>query len=136
MTKRPVLLACALLTLAACDESPPDFVPEAGSFSASTASIEGVAGPRTVASVDSTFFGRNLPMLGRRFLPTDYGSARPVAVLPHAFWMERFDGRPDVIGTEIDVDGVARTVVGIMPRGVDVPPDVALWIPRWADRSP
>jgi hypothetical protein len=43
--------------------------------------------------------------------------------------MERFDGRPEVIGSTLEVEGVSRTVIGIMPQGVDVPDDVVLWIP-------
>lgn len=129
MLGRLIIPAIAAVALSAC-ESAPDFVPEAGSYSATRASIDGVAEPRTVASVDSTFFGDNLPMLGRRFVPGDYGGGAPVAILHHAFWMDRFGGRPEAIGSEIDVDGVGRTVIGVMPRGIDVPPDVALWIPR------
>jgi len=57
-------------------------------------------------------------------------SSQPVAILSHAFWPDHFDSGPDVTGSEIEVDGIPRRIVGIMPQGVDVPPGVALWIPR------
>lgn len=129
MSRRFPIYAVMALLAAAC-ESPPAFTPPAGSYGTSQATIEGVAGQRTIASVDSTFFGRNRPLLGRLFIAREYSGDGPVTVLSHAFWAERFGEDPSVIGTELEVDGVARTVLGIMPEGVDVPPGVALWIPR------
>jgi hypothetical protein len=122
------ICAVLLLSFAACAD-PPGFSPAPESYRASAVSIDGVTGERTIARVDSTFFGRNLPMLGRVFISQDYENANPVAILSHHFWMERFDGRPEVIGSTLEVAGVSRTVIGIMPQGVDVPDDVVLWIP-------
>lgn len=126
--KRIVTYAGVIVLATAC-EGPSGFSPPAESYSASQATVEGVRGQRTVARVDSTFFGRNRPMLGRDFGETEYGDDAPVAMLSHAFWTERFDGSPEVIGSKLVVDGEERTVVGVMPRGVDVPPAVALWLP-------
>lgn len=130
MLRRFTTYAGLALMLSGCESPPPAFDPAPESYTASRAMIEGVAGERTIASVDSTFFGRNLPMLGRTFVSADYGDRRPVAVLSHGFWVERFGERPEVIGSHLEVAGVARTVVGVMPGGVDVPEAVALWIPR------
>ncbi len=38
-----------------------------------------------------------------------------VAVLGHALWQQRFGGDRSVIGRSVIVDGIARTVVGVMP---------------------
>src|SRR5262249_43605059 len=41
----------------------------------------------------------------------------PVAVLSHSYWLRRFDGRPDVLGTRILLNGHPFTVVGVsLPR--------------------
>src|SRR5476649_840147 len=41
--------------------------------------------------------------------------ALPISVLSRDLWEGAFGGRP-IIGKQIQIDGVARTVVGIMPR--------------------
>lgn len=126
--KRFLVLAAVALASSACG-SPAGFTPAAGSYDESRATVEGAAG-RTIARVDSTFFGRNRPMLGRVFMSQEYREGRPVAVLSHVFWVQEFGERPDVVGHPLEVEGVTRTVVGIMPPGVDVPSGVALWVPR------
>lgn len=126
-----VAAALVLLLAIACESPPPPFQPPADSYETSTVPIEGAADPATIAHVDSTFFGEHQPMLGRRMLREEFeGDASPVAILSHAFWTERMDGRPDAIGETIRVDGQARTIVGVMPPGLDVPEGAALWIPR------
>lgn len=129
MLKRAVVHTAILLTASACG-NPAEFSPPPETYSESQAMIEGVAGQRTIATIDSTFFGRNLPLLGRQFIASEYSSGSPVAILSNGFWTEHFQGRPDVIGSELEVGGVVRQIVGVMPQGVDVPPDVTLWIPR------
>jgi len=88
-----------------------------------------VEAQQTIARVDSTFFGIVMPMLGRRFLPQEHEEGSAVVILSNPFWMEQLGGYPEVIGSELEVGGQVRQVVGIMPPGVDVPPGVALWIP-------
>jgi MacB-like periplasmic core domain len=116
--------------LLACD-SEPTFDPPPEAYAESHVMIEGAASPQTIAAVDSTFFGSTLPLLGRRYIAQEFSAnSRPVAILSHTFWSNHFNSRPDVIGSELEVDGILRRIVGIMPQGVDVPPGVALWIPR------
>ena len=43
-----------------------------------------------------------------------------VAVLSHDLWQSAFGADPTLVGRTIELDGVRRTVVGIMPRGFDV----------------
>ncbi|MCA9739709.1 MAG: ABC transporter permease, partial [Gemmatimonadetes bacterium] len=81
------------------------------------------------------------PLLGRTFRPeeslgspdgfnAETGSA--VAVLSHALWQRRFSGAADVIGRAIEIDGVRREIIGVMPQGFTNPvgsqPDV--WVPQ------
>src|SRR5690606_26750257 len=53
-----------------------------------------------------------------------------VAVLSHRLWANRFGARPDVLGGEIRLDGVAATVIGVMPEGFGYPNRrVDVWMP-------
>lgn len=45
----------------------------------------------------------------------------PEVLISHDLWHTRFGGRPDVVGASLTLDGLARTVVGVMPAGFDVP---------------
>jgi predicted permease len=56
------------------------------------------------------------PELGRLYTPAEdtYG-AMPTIVLSHNLWQRRFGGDPSILDRTIPLDGVAATVVGIMP---------------------
>ena len=54
------------------------------------------------------------PIMGRTFLPQEEEGA-DVAIITDRFWKARFDGSPDVIGKTIVLDGVAHTIVGVIP---------------------
>jgi putative ABC transport system permease protein len=85
------------------------------------------------ARVSADFFktSKALPFLGRAFIDGDYKSATPsVAVLSYGLWQDRFEGSPTVIGTKLQVNGQAVTIVGVMPRTFAAPPGAMLWLPR------
>ena len=68
------------------------------------------------------------PQLGRGFRPEEESPAAPkVAVLSDTFWRTHFQGGRDVLGKSITLDGVPRTIVGVMPAGFD--PIQELWLP-------
>ena len=71
------------------------------------------------------------PLLGRRFTADDaLEGSDGVAVLSHAFWTSRYGGDPGVIGRTVLLDGIRRTIVGVMPAGFAFPsPDVRMWLP-------
>jgi predicted permease len=64
----------------------------------------------------------------------------PVAVLSHTLWERYFGKNPAVLGSSIEVDGRAFTVIGVMPREFQFPaPETLLWLPittnrYWLDR--
>lgn len=58
--------------------------------------------------------------VGRTIVPTDL-SAGPVVVLSDALWKERFGGNPAAIGQAIVLDGLAHTVVGVLPPDPELP---------------
>jgi putative ABC transport system permease protein len=61
------------------------------------------------------------PLLGRGFTSLDDrpgGSPDgPVAVISDAFWRRRFGAAPDILGRALTFDGVAFTIVGVLPPG-------------------
>jgi putative ABC transport system permease protein len=70
------------------------------------------------------------PLLGRGLEPADYQpGAPPVFVLRYATWTNQFGADPSVVGKTFLLNGVRRTLVGVMP------PRFAwgganLWMPR------
>ena len=62
------------------------------------------------------------PIFGRDFAD---GSDRPgaprTAILSHAFWMQRYGARRDVLGRQLVLDDVPYEIVGVMPAGFRVP---------------
>lgn len=60
------------------------------------------------------------PLLGRSLASRDEVDGG-VVVLSHALWQRVTGGRPDVVGTTLDIDGLPHTVVGVMPGSFDVP---------------
>ena len=74
------------------------------------------------------------PLLGRGFVEgDDIEGAEPVAVLGYGLWRQTFGGDRNVLGTVVEMDGVQRRIVGVMPEGFDFPSETGLWIPRSID---
>jgi putative ABC transport system permease protein len=61
------------------------------------------------------------PQLGRAFTPADVDAQRSVALLAHDLWVTRFGGDLAIVGREVVVNGAAVTVIGVMPRGFEIP---------------
>lgn len=86
-----------------------------------------------VASVAALFFqtAKTPTLLGRAFLPEEYGSDRQqVVIVSHRLWQERFGADPRIIGSTMRLNGQAFTVVGVMPTSFDVPSGVDIWMPK------
>ena len=76
------------------------------------------------------------PFLGRTLEPRDFVTgAAPVALLDYGFWQRRFGGDVSLVGKPIKVDGLATEVVGIMPRGFELPEATSMWRPWTLDDS-
>ena len=75
------------------------------------------------------------PRRGRYLTPADnLPGAEPVVVLSHELWQSAYGGDPTIVDRQVDVDGVRRTVVGIMPPGYDVHDEgVQIWLPLTVD---
>jgi len=98
-----------------------------------TANMTGAGDPVQipVAYVTPEFFPvlRTNPEIGRAFLA---GEGEPgngnVVVLSNELWKERFSADSEVLGKTIRLDGVSRTVIGVMPPGFAFP-DAKVWMP-------
>src|SRR5688572_757016 len=68
------------------------------------------------------------PLLGRTFRAgDDVRGAGPMAVLSFGLWQE-MGGSPSIIGSRVTLDGIPRTVIGVMPRWFWFPdPSVRVW---------
>jgi putative ABC transport system permease protein len=61
-------------------------------------------------------------MKGRALSRDDEQAGRPaVAVISQRLWRERLDGDPNVIGRSLTLGGAAYTIVGVLPRGLELP---------------
>jgi putative ABC transport system permease protein len=73
------------------------------------------------------------PVVGRTFLPEDnQQGAGPVAIVAESVWRERFAADPNVIGSAVNLDHRAYTIVGVMPEEPSVifsPRRIQFWIP-------
>src|SRR5262245_54979347 len=94
---------------------------------------------------------RTAAMLGRIFTASDTaGGSSSVIVISHGLWQRRFGAASNIIGTTVQVNGRARTIIGVMPASFRLPNDFAslrpteAWVPEvvnpanlgaWGSRS-
>jgi predicted permease len=71
------------------------------------------------------------PILGRTFVADDEGpDAAPVVVINERLWIRRFNADPALIGKTIVLDGLARTVIGVVPQEFRFPnTETSVWVP-------
>jgi predicted permease len=94
---------------------------ELAGFDIVSANLTGLDVPMRVTAIRVT---ANLPalwgftpILGRSFRPEEgQTGADPVTLLSHQFWQRQFSGDRAVVGRSLRLDGVAHTVVGVLPR--------------------
>ena len=78
------------------------------------------------------------PVIGRLFTESETRPDAPerVIVISHRLWQRRFDGRPDILGRQVRLDRVDRSVIGVMPEGFRYPNESSdYWVPLGLDRS-
>ena len=95
-------------------------------FNNNLANLETGSGPVRLTAITTTdnffdVFGVR-PLLGRTFLPGEEQPGRnDVIVLSYEEWQKQFGGQAGVIGQSVRLDGVANTVIGVMPTGFRFP---------------
>ncbi len=123
--------------------SPPDYVDwrrdnavftEVAAFDSDSYPLTGNGAAEQLPAADVTggFFAvmGTAPQLGRTITDEDdRQGARDVVVLSHALWTRRFGSSPAVIGQQLQIDGVSREVIGVMPAGFQFPQQSEFWVP-------
>lgn len=75
------------------------------------------------------------PALGRTFNPGEDAAGQDnYVVLSHALWEQRFGNDPSIVGRVINIEGVGRQVLGVMPADFHFPSDkTQIWLPLHND---
>jgi len=73
------------------------------------------------------------PILGRTFRPEEDQPGSRVVLLSYGLWQRRFGGDAGIVGKVLNLNGESYTVVGVMPRIVELPSmdnwHDQLWVP-------
>jgi putative ABC transport system permease protein len=70
------------------------------------------------------------PVVGRPLTEADSAPGAPdVIVLSEGYWRRRFAADPRVVGRSLEFNGAPATIVGVVPASLQLPPDVAVWVP-------
>ncbi len=94
----------------------------------------GDAGAERVTTIQTSYNFADVldiqPQAGRWFVESDdqIGAAR-VVVLSDQLWRDRFARSPDTIGQNIEVDGIAHQIIGVMPPATGLQLTGAVWLP-------
>src|SRR5947207_3200140 len=70
------------------------------------------------------------PVLGRTFSPADdKPGGPPVTLISYGLWQRQFGGNASALEQSLTLDGRSYTIVGVMPRGFDLPGAAEVWLP-------
>lgn len=103
--------------------------PESMSLSGS-GSPEAVSGARVAANFFQTL--KITPVVGRSFLPGEDASGGPnVMIISSGLWSRRYGRDPRIVGKPAALDGLAYTIVGVLPSGFAFPfTGLDVWVTR------
>jgi predicted permease len=74
------------------------------------------------------------PSQGRNFTKEEGADkAATVAIISDDFWRNTLNSRRDVLGSTMVIDGIPRTIVGVMPKSFRHPYRASLWLPLALD---
>jgi predicted permease len=115
---------------------------DVGMYQGDSVSVTGVGEPEQVPSLnvsDATLPILGVqPMLGRHFRKEDDVPGAPETVLvTYGYWQRKFGGNPSAVGQTLVVDGKARQIIGVLPKGFHFldQEDPALITPFQFDRN-
>jgi len=76
------------------------------------------------------------PQVGRVFTAEEegQGESSEAVLLSDGAWRDRFAADPAIVGHRVLLDGVPKTIVGVLPRGFVYPYEADFWHPTRADR--
>lgn len=68
------------------------------------------------------------PQMGRVFTRADLQACPTCVVLSYGLWHHEFRADPNIVGKQVDVNGVPRTVIGVLPSTFRlISPGIAVW---------
>jgi predicted permease len=93
-----------------------------GIYQGDSVNITGNGEPEQVPALDVTEATLPIlgvqPMLGRHFRREDDAPGAPQTVLlTYGYWQRKFGGNPSAVGQTLVVDGKARQIIGVLPKG-------------------
>jgi len=96
--------------------------------------ISGIGDPERVPAAQASYeFLPALgiqPIAGRNFLSSeDLPGGPPAVLISNALWQRRFHSDPAAIGRMLTVDGISRTVVGVVPHQLGEMVAADVWLP-------
>ncbi|HTL05598.1 MAG TPA: ABC transporter permease, partial [Gemmatimonadales bacterium] len=106
-----------------------------GALESSTINLTGQNYPErlNLGRVSAEFFSilGVTPRLGRTYTAGEDapGAPRTPAILSYNFWTTRFGQDKNIVGKPITLDGVTRTVIGVLPRGEPWLNDADVFLP-------
>ena len=103
-------------------------------YSTNEMDVAGGADPTrvSVTSVSEQYFGALgvAARLGRLLQPADHAiDADQTVVISSQLWRSHFGGDPSVIGRTVRMNGIVRTIVGVLPEGREWPMGGDAWAP-------
>ncbi len=111
-------------------------------YSRGSANVADPAGRSEPRRLDAGFISADVvpllevpPKLGRSFsAEEDLPNGPAVVMISEALWRSRFGADPRIIGRTLDVSGVSREIIGVMPEKFGFPTaDTELWLPLALD---
>jgi predicted permease len=105
-----------------------------GTGGASVVSVNTASPAQTVpaARITANFFDilQLPPAEGRNFTAEEgRDEAANVAIISNDLWRNILNSRRDVLGSMIIVDGIPRTIIGVMPKAFRHPYRASMWLP-------
>ena len=100
----------------------------------SLSALDGKSAPQSIRAARVTANYLSIlqvpPLIGRDFLESDdVPGAAKVALISDRVWRTRFGASPGIVGQRLNVDGVPREIIGIVPERVRFPRDCDIFLP-------
>jgi len=109
-------------------------------FHYTSAALTGNGNPESLSAINASADFVNVagvqPLQGRWFTAEEDAPGKNlVVVISYGLWQRRFGGK-EIVGQNIQLNGEAHTVIGVMPKGFNFPSDsIEIWKPLALDLS-
>ena len=105
-----------------------------GTGGASVVSVKADSPAQTVPAARVTYNFFDVlglpPSQGRNFTREEgTDKAATVAIISDDFWRSTLNSRRDILGSALVIDGIPRTIIGVMPKAFRHPYRASLWLP-------